>query len=198
MEGFFNKIVRINLKTKTFKEETIPDSVYETYLGGKGLGIYLLMKENPPGVDPLSPKNKLIFCIGPITDTRIYGSCRHGVFTKSPLTGIFSEPYSGGKIAEPMSRTGYDAFIFEESSNNPVWIKISDQFILDKGKWMPFPLNRIINIIERVKKKGLIIKAMGQALEFAPPLIIRKEEIDEAIKILDECMTEEEKEMGLL
>ena len=38
---------------------------------------------------------------------------------------------------------------------------------------------------------------MGQALEFAPPLIIRKEEIDGAVKILDECLTEEEKEMGL-
>jgi len=115
MKGFFNRILRINLKSKTFQEETIVDSVYETYLGGKGLGIYLLMKENPQGVDPLSPQNKLIFCIGPITDTRIYGSCRHGVFTKSPLTGIFSESYSGGKVAEPMSRTGYDAFILESS-----------------------------------------------------------------------------------
>jgi len=38
---------------------------------------------------------------------------------------------------------------------------------------------------------------MGHALEFAPPLIIQKEEIDEAVKILDECLTEEEKEMGL-
>jgi len=115
VKGFFNKILRINLKVKTFKEETIPDSVYETYLGGKGLGTYLLMKENPPGVDLLSPNNKLIFCTGPITDTRIYGSCRHGVFTKSPLTGIFSESYSGGKVAEPMSRTGYDAFTSEET-----------------------------------------------------------------------------------
>jgi 4-aminobutyrate aminotransferase-like enzyme len=38
---------------------------------------------------------------------------------------------------------------------------------------------------------------MGHALEFAPPLVIRKEEIDEAIRILDECICEEEKEMGL-
>lgn len=50
MDGFFNKILRINLKSKTFQEETIPDSVFETYLGGKGLGIYLLMKGNPPGI----------------------------------------------------------------------------------------------------------------------------------------------------
>jgi aldehyde:ferredoxin oxidoreductase len=89
MKGFFNKILRINLKTKTFKAETIPDSVYETYLGGKGLGTYLLMKENLHGVDPLSPKNELIFCTGPITNTRIYGSCRHGVFSKSTSKSSF-------------------------------------------------------------------------------------------------------------
>jgi len=77
-----------------------------------------------------------------------------------------------------------------------LWTAID--FAADKKNRTPFPLNRIINIIERAKKKGLIIKTMGQALEFAPPLIIQREEIDEAINILDECLTEEEKEMGLL
>jgi len=61
----------------------------------------------------------------------------------------------------------------------------------------PFPLDRLTSIINRAKEKGLIIKTMGQALEFAPPLIIGKEEIDEALRILDECITEEEKDMGL-
>jgi aldehyde:ferredoxin oxidoreductase len=78
-------IQRINLKTETLKGENTSESVYETYLSGKGLGTYLLMKEIPPGVDPLSPNNKLIFCTGPITDTRFFGSCRHGVFAKSLL-----------------------------------------------------------------------------------------------------------------
>jgi aldehyde:ferredoxin oxidoreductase len=116
MKGFFNKILRINLKKKEFREEAIPDSIYEICLGGKGLGIHLLMKENPSGVDPFSPQNKLIFCLGPTTDSQIYGSCRHGLFTKSPLTGGFSESYAGGKLAEPMSRCGYDAFIIEDAA----------------------------------------------------------------------------------
>ena len=90
MKGFFNTILRINLSEKTFKEEPVTDSVFETHLGGKGLGTYLLMKENPAGVDPLFPQNKLIFCVGPATDSRIYGSCRHAVFRKSHLTRIFT------------------------------------------------------------------------------------------------------------
>lgn len=60
-----------------------------------------------------------------------------------------------------------------------------------------FPGNRMNNIIQRSKTKGLIIKTMGHALEFAPPLIIRREEIDEAVRILDEAITEEENERGL-
>ena len=168
MKGFFNKILRINLKTKTFQEETIPDSVYEAYLGGKGLGTYLLMKENPPGVDPLSPQNKLIFCVGPTTDSRIYGSCRHGVFTKSPLTGIFSESYSGGKAAEPMSRTGYDAFILEEASDEPIWIEISDQKVAFHGAkdlWGKDTYFTEDEVLKRVNQKGAAALVIGPAGE---------------------------------
>jgi aldehyde:ferredoxin oxidoreductase len=168
MHGFFNKILRINLKTKTYKEEIISDSIYEAYLGGKGLGTYLLMKENPPGVDPLSSKNKLIFCIGSATDSRIYGSCRHGVFTKSPLTGIFSESYSGGKAAEAMSRTGYDAFILEEASNEPVWVEISNQKVTfhdAKDLWGKDTYFTEDEVLKRVNQKGAAALVIGPAGE---------------------------------
>jgi aldehyde:ferredoxin oxidoreductase len=152
MKGFFDKLLRINLKSKTFQEERIPDSICETYLGGKGPGIGLLWKENPPRVDPFSPKNKLVFCLGPVTDSRIYGSCRHGVFTKSPLTGIFSESYFGGKVAELMSRTGYDAFILEEASSDPVWIEISPQKVIfhdAKDLWERIPISQRMRFWKR-------------------------------------------------
>jgi aldehyde:ferredoxin oxidoreductase len=168
MKGFFNKLLRINLKTKTFKEESVPDSVFENYLGGKGLGTHFLIKENPPGVDPLSPQNRLIFCIGPVTDTRIYGSCRHGVFTKSPLTGIFSESYSGGKVAEPMSRTGYDAFIFEEAANEPLWIEVSDQKVIfheAKDLWGRDTYSTEDEVIKRTNQKGARAIVIGPAGE---------------------------------
>jgi putrescine---pyruvate transaminase len=64
----------------------------------------------------------------------------------------------------------------------------------DKKTKALFPVNRMNRIIERAKDKGLIIKTMGQALEFAPPLIILKDEIDAALRILEECIQEEEKE----
>ena len=168
MKGFFNRLLRVDLKSKAFKEETIPDSVFETHLGGKGLGTHLLMKENPTGVDPLSPQNRLIFCIGPATDSRIYGSCRHGVFTKSPLTGIFSESYSGGRVAEPMSRTGYDAFIIEESSDEPVWIEISNQKVIfhdARDLWGKDTYSTEDEVIKRANQKGAGAIVIGPAGE---------------------------------
>jgi aldehyde:ferredoxin oxidoreductase len=63
-------------------------------------------------------------------DDSIYqksGSSRYGVFTKSPLTGFYSESYAGGKTAEPMSRPGYDAIILQGKSPKPVFLEVSDR-----------------------------------------------------------------------
>jgi len=130
MKGFFNKLLRINLKNKTYSAEEISDSILENTLGGKGLGTYLLLENNRKGINPLSPENNFIISLGPVSGTTIPGSSRYGVFTKSPLTRLFSESYSGGNAAEPMSRTGYDAFILEEASENPVYLEITEEEVV--------------------------------------------------------------------
>jgi aldehyde:ferredoxin oxidoreductase len=168
MEGFFNKLLRIDLKTRTYIEEMIPDAVYKNSLGGKGLGIHLLLKENPPGVNALSPENNLIFCLGPTTGSKIYGSCRHGVFTKSPLTGIFSESYAGGRAAEPMSRAGYDAIVLQDASSEPVWLEITDQKVVfhdAKDLWGKDTYATEDEVLRRVNQKGAAALVIGPAGE---------------------------------
>ena len=130
MKGFFNQLLRINLSKQKTTVEPIPESVLRSYLGGKGLGTYLLLKENPPRIDPFSPQNHLIFTLGPLADTPFYGSSRYAVFTKSPQTGIYSESYSGGKITLSFSRTGYDAIIIEGKSNYPIFLEVSDKSVV--------------------------------------------------------------------
>jgi len=130
MDGFHNVVSHINLNQRSFEEESINDNVYRELLGGKGLGTYLLLKNTKAGVDPLSADNVIIFATGPITDTKVYGSCRFGAFTKSPLTGIYSESYAGGKVAEPLSRTGYDAIIIKGASEKPVYLEIFNKKVI--------------------------------------------------------------------
>jgi len=130
MKGFFNQLLRIDLTHRKSKVEPISESILRSYLGGKGLGSYFLLKENPPHIDPFSPQNRLIITLGPLADTPFYGSSRYAVFTKSPQTGIYSESYSGGKITLFLSRTGYDAIIIEGKSDHPIFLEVSDEGVI--------------------------------------------------------------------
>jgi putrescine aminotransferase len=111
---------------------------------------------------------------------------KENLVQKSHKTGIyFLEKL---KSLEPHPIVG-------EVRGTGLWTAID--FTTDKKSRAPFPVNKLTSLVNRAKDKGLIIKQMGQALEFAPPLIIEEEDIDEALEIMDECITEEENDMGL-
>ncbi|PIE72648.1 MAG: aldehyde:ferredoxin oxidoreductase [Deltaproteobacteria bacterium] len=129
MYGFYNLLLKIDVTAQTFEREELPDDLLEKYLGGKGLATHLLLQRNPPGVEPLAPENHLIFTTGPVAATKVWGSCRYGVFTKSPQTGFYAESYSGGTVAEYIAATGFDAIDISGRSEEPLWIEISDDTI---------------------------------------------------------------------
>ncbi|MFH1136707.1 MAG: aspartate aminotransferase family protein [Pseudomonadota bacterium] len=68
---------------------------------------------------------------------------------------------------------------------------------MDKKTRAPFPLENLARLVKRAKDKGLIIKSMGQALEFAPCLTITAAQLDQGLDLIDRCLAEEEKELGL-
>lgn len=111
MKGFYNRIIRIDLDRQDFEIQPVAERVFREYLGGKGLATWLLVQDNPPGVDPLSPDNHLIFATGAATGGATWGASRYGVFTKSPLTGLYAESYSGGRVPEAVAATGFDAIV---------------------------------------------------------------------------------------
>jgi len=126
MKGFFNRILIIDVTGRTTREEPVGDDILKRYLGGKGLATHLLLEHNPPGVDPLSAESHLVVGLGPLTDSPVYGSCRYGIFGKSPLTGFYAESYSGGRAATAISGAGYDAVMIHGAAADPVWLEISD------------------------------------------------------------------------
>ncbi|MCK5348882.1 MAG: aldehyde:ferredoxin oxidoreductase, partial [Desulfobacula sp.] len=113
MHGFYNQILNIDLSKQEIRVQQIEDDIYSTYLGGKGLASWILSEKNPTGVDPLSCDNHLIFATGAVTGGMTWGSSRYGVFTKSPLTGLYAESYSGGRVPEAISATGFDAIVIK-------------------------------------------------------------------------------------
>ncbi len=129
MHGFFKRIVLIDLSRCTYQIRDTDPEVILNSLGGKGLGTHLLSQLNPRGVDPLSRDNHLIFATGPATGTLTWGSSRYGVFTKSPLTGLYAESYSGGRVPEAVSATGFDAVVLCGRAQGPMVVDIRPEEI---------------------------------------------------------------------
>jgi len=127
MLGNYGIMLIIDLTSQQVTEKKIEEKVYKEYLGGKGLGTYLLLNMLPPDTDPLSPENLLIFTTGPAVDTVLAPASRYGVFSKSPQTGFYSESYSGGHLPPVMKRTGYDALVIKGAASKPCYIHVSDQ-----------------------------------------------------------------------
>jgi aldehyde:ferredoxin oxidoreductase len=127
MKGFFNKLLRVNLRKKTFAYEEISDEILVTTLGGKGLGTYLLMRENPVGVNPLSPENVFIIAVGPVTGTKMWSQSRFGTYTKSPATDGYCESYCGGSLAPKIKGCCVDAIILEGGCDSLSYLTIDEK-----------------------------------------------------------------------
>ena len=168
MKGFHNKVLHINLSQRSFEEQPVGDQIYTKLLGGKGLATHLLLENAKPGLAPLSEDNVIIFATGPTTDTRIFGSSRYGAFTKSPLTGFYCESYAGGTVAEPLSRTGYDAIIIKGASEKPVYLEISSNKVIFHDAshlWGKETYETEDAIREEVGRKGAGVIVIGPAGE---------------------------------
>lgn len=127
--SYAGKIIRINLLDKTIKIEKPDDTFYRTYIGGKGLIAYYLLKELHPGIDPLGPENKIIFATGILTGLPVAAMPRYAVGAKSPLIEGYGQSEAGGYWGPELKRAGYDGIIIEGKSPEPVYIYINDDNI---------------------------------------------------------------------
>jgi len=116
----------VDLSNGTMTEETIPDSVYEQYLSGMGLGAYILYNRMPAGADPLGQENILGFCSGFLTGTGSFFSGRWTLVGKSPLTGGWGDANCGGTFSPAIKRCGYDAIFFKGISPDPVYLYVKN------------------------------------------------------------------------
>lgn len=125
--GYMDCILRVDLSRGKINKEPLPEAALRPLLGGKGLGAYWLINEQPAGVDPLSPENRLILNVGPLTGTTAPTGGRLGSTTKSPATGTYSDAYCGGFFGQMLKYAGYDAMIIHGSASQPVMLVIDDE-----------------------------------------------------------------------
>ena len=136
MHAYHGQVLIIDLPSgkSTFEPLTPDDQV--SFIGGVGLGAWLLYRHCPPGINPLSPESPLIFARGPFFGAGVPGSAKMAVACKSPLTGFVGDSLSSGPVAEELSRMPFDALVIKGRASGSAVLHVDGESVkvLDGGE----------------------------------------------------------------
>jgi len=169
MKGYTGKILLVNLSSGDIHDELIPDSIYENFLSGVGLGAYILYNRIPAGADPLGPDNILGFVSGLLTGTPSFVTGRWMAVFKSPLTGGWGDSNCGGTLSPAIKQCGYDGIFFSGISKELVYLYVDNKGAELRSAahvWGQDAVTAEENLIrENLKKKKPAVAVIGTAGE---------------------------------
>lgn len=125
-ECWNKQLLWIDLTSRSITEEKVDTHIYEKFVGGKGLGTYLLYRELDESIDPLDAANVLLFLSGPLQGLPAPNVGRWTLMTKSPLTGLYLDSHCGGALGRELKKAGYDAVGVHGKSEEPVYLYLND------------------------------------------------------------------------
>ena len=129
----YGKILDVDLTTRRIEKRDLAAEFAEEFIGGMGFGSRMLYEEVGTEVDPLGPKNIIIFAIGPLTGTSTPCSGRTEVTTKSPLTGSIGTGNTGGHWGARLKHAGFDLLVVRGQAEEPCYIWINDNSVEIRG-----------------------------------------------------------------
>ncbi|MEK7341573.1 MAG: aldehyde ferredoxin oxidoreductase N-terminal domain-containing protein, partial [Candidatus Binatota bacterium] len=164
MYGFHGQLLHVDLSQGSSTWLDLEESRLRAFLGGIGLGTSLLYDFAPPGVEPFSPENPLIFTSAPLVGTGLTTTAKFAVVTKSPLTGFIADSLSSSFFALELKRTGLDAIVITGQAAVPVYILISNEKVeIREGKqlWGKSATETETLIRSELKDPGVRVAAIG-------------------------------------
>ncbi len=126
MLGFAGKILHVDLTEGEVTIEQPPEEFYRTYWGGSAMGTYYLLKNTPPGADPLGPQNTLSLMLSAATGVAISGQSRCTATAKSPMSGLIGDSQVGGFWPAELKFAGFDGIVVTGRSSRPVYLWVHD------------------------------------------------------------------------
>jgi aldehyde:ferredoxin oxidoreductase len=117
--GYFGRALVVDAGTGTASTLPLPDELLRAYVGGAGLGAWLMHRLAPPGVGPLAPAAPLAFVFSPLVGTPLTTSAKFAVVAKSPLTGMLNDALSSSHFAISGKLTGHDAIVVRGACERP-------------------------------------------------------------------------------
>ncbi len=126
LPGYHGRCLKIDLSSRSSDIIEIPNEVLKDFVGGSGLGTWLLLEHCPDGVDPLAPESPLIFAFSPLVGSPLTTSAKFAVLSKSPLTQRINDSLSSSGFAIAGKKCGYDAIMIVGTAESPTCIVIED------------------------------------------------------------------------
>jgi aldehyde:ferredoxin oxidoreductase len=117
--GYFGRALVADVTDGSAEVLPLPDDVLRAFIGGAGLGAWLMHRLAPPGVDPLAPEAPLAFCFSPLVGTPLTTSAKFAVVAKSPLTGMLNDALASSHFAIAGKLTGNDAIVVRGACAEP-------------------------------------------------------------------------------
>ena len=117
--GYFGRALVVDVTTAESSVLPLPEEVLRGYLGGAGLGTWLMHRLAPPGADPLGEQAPLAFVFSPLVGTPLTTSAKFAVVAKSPLTGMLNDALSSSHFAISGKLTGHDAIVVRGACDRP-------------------------------------------------------------------------------
>jgi aldehyde:ferredoxin oxidoreductase len=110
VHGYANQILTIDLGSGKINPQPLDPLVRDFFIGGRGLGLYLLHKKINAGTKASDPDNPLIFSPGPLGGIPQFpGTSKCMAISLSPLTHIPGVSNFGGHFGAYLKYAGFDA-----------------------------------------------------------------------------------------
>ncbi|MEZ5120682.1 MAG: aldehyde ferredoxin oxidoreductase family protein [Solirubrobacterales bacterium] len=117
--GYFGRALVVDVTDASAETLPLPDDILRAYIGGAGLGAWLMHRLAPAGVDALAPPAPLAFCFSPLVGTPLTTSAKFAVVAKSPLTGMLNDALASSHFAIAGKLTGHDAIVVRGACAEP-------------------------------------------------------------------------------
>jgi aldehyde:ferredoxin oxidoreductase len=109
--GYHGFYLRIDVSLGTSERVVLTDAALRQFIGGSGLGVYLLLEEGMAHADPLAPESPLIFAFSPLVGSPLTTSAKFAVVSKSPLTNRINDSLASSGFAIAGKSCGCDAIV---------------------------------------------------------------------------------------
>jgi aldehyde:ferredoxin oxidoreductase len=124
--GYHGCYLRIDVSKGRVDRVPILETVLRQFLGGSGLGAWLLLNEGDPRADALAPEAPLIFAFSPLVGSPLTTSAKFAVVSKSPLTDRINDSLASSGFAIGGKRCGCDAIVIVGRAAGPSVLIIDD------------------------------------------------------------------------